>query len=209
MFESRESAGELLAIKLQDRNLGAGIIFAIARGGAVIGYAIAKKLDLPLKILIVKKVGHPDNPELAIGAVAPGNIDYIDVFFASSLGISQDSLNELLEEKRKEVDDRLKKYNISLAKNLYGKEAILTDDGIATGSTVKAAIKYIKNLSAKKIIVASPVVAKETYDELKEVVDEMVVLEVPESFGSVGQFYKYFPQIDDEKVMEIIKKVKN
>lgn len=204
VFSDRRQAGEMLADKLKKIGTPIAQVFAIPRGGAVVGEEIAKRLDIPLKLLLVKKIGAPKNSELAIGAVAPGGISYIDRVLVGRLSIGQKELAKLTESKRRELAERKEKYKISYQKSLAGKTIIITDDGIATGATVKAAIKYLRLKKAKKIILGAPVVAKDTYDEIKSMVDELIVLEIPESFGAVGQFYRDFPQVNDEEVISIL-----
>lgn len=208
MFFDRKQAGELLCLRLLKLNISDALILAIPRGGVVVGWEIAEKFKFPLKILIIKKVGSLYNPELAIGAVAPDNINFVDEEIATNLNIISKEKAALFREKRKELTDRIRLYKIRYPKTYNRKTIILTDDGIATGATIKAAIKFLIHKEAKKIILAVPVISKDSYDELKLLVDKLVAIEIPDSFGAVGQFYKYFPQISDSEVMQIIKKAR-
>lgn len=221
MFQNRQQAGLLLAkrLKAYDSRLDA-LVLAIPRGGVVVGAAIAKYLHLPLAVVVVKKLGAPGNSELAIGAIAPNGIKMIDAPLALRLGVDQQYLDEEIERKKKEVKEREKKYQKSNIKNQISKKkiVIIVDDGVATGATVLAALKFINHQkltthpsiplragnSELRTIVAVPVIAKDSYDKLKSEVDELIALEIPESFGAVGQFYREFHQVNDEEVSEIL-----
>ncbi|MBI4067265.1 phosphoribosyltransferase [Candidatus Gottesmanbacteria bacterium] len=203
MFDDRRTAGNLLFQKLKNLKLTYDIVFAIPRGGVVVGKEIAKNLRVPLRVVVVKKIGAPNNSELAIGAVASGII-YIEGKLAMKVGVDQEFLDRMIKEKTKEVEDREKRYKIRNPRSLQNKIVILTDDGIATGATVRAAIKYLKKKKAKKIILAVPVIAEDTYQQLKSQVNMLVALEIPDAFGAVGQFYKEFEQVSDKEVIKIL-----
>lgn len=209
MFENRLQAGMALVQNLrsyQDRD--SAVVVAIPRGGVVIGRVVADELHLPLEIIVVKKLQAPENPELAIGAVGPNNTKVLDMSLALRIGVEQAYLDEEIARKRQEVSERLKKFkgkSSTLSKELYkNKIVILTDDGIATGATVEAAILAIKKQKPQKIILAIPVAPRDTIQKLTKMVDEVVVLEMPEQFASVGQQYHDFPQISDEEVRELL-----
>ena len=232
MFQNRQQAGLLLAkrLKTYESRLDT-LVLAIPRGGVVVGAAIAKQFNLPLAVVVVKKLGAPGNSELAIGAIAPDGIKVIDAPMALRLGVDQQYLDEEIERKKKEVQEREKKYKVQSFPPqrdpasggtkftvMNYKIIVLVDDGIATGATVQAALKYINHQkltthpsiplragnSQLKTILAVPVIAKDSYDRLKSEVDELIALKVPESFGSVGQFYREFPQVSDEEVKKIL-----
>lgn len=211
MFQNREHAGQSLAEKLQEfKNRKDTIVLAIPRGGVVVGRQIADKLSLLFSALVVKKLGAPDNPELAIGALAPDGVRYINFDLALRNRVEQKYLDKEIKEKREEVEERVKQYQISNIKYRIknNKNIILVDDGIATGATTFAAIKYLKKQIAdnreQKIILAVPVFAKNTFNELKSKVERIVALEIPESFNAVGQFYREFPQVSDEEVIKLL-----
>lgn len=211
MFQNREEAGKLLsAILSKYKNNQDAIVLAIPRGGVVVGHKISAELSIPLGIIVVKKLGAPFNPELAVGAVAPSGIQYLDQNIILQNNIGQEYLDEETVRKRKEVEDRIKKYQSSKIKyQIKNKKTfILVDDGIATGSTTLAAIKYLKqqitNNKEQKLILAVPVIAKETYDKIKKEVNKIVALEMPQSFNAVGEFYREFPQVSDEEVLKLL-----
>lgn len=209
MFKNREEAGILLAEKLKELKLDKeAVVLAIPRGGVVVGETIARNLKIPLTLVVVKKLGAPGNSELAIGAIAPDNICYLDWRLITSLDVGKEYLNEEIKRKSREVEERRIKYQVSSVKNQEYRQTILVDDGIATGATTLAAIKYIKLVNPKpfnpKIILAVPVIAKRVYDRLKSEIDEIIALEVSDDFFAVGQFYRNFEQVTDEEVIKIL-----
>ena len=221
MFKNREEAGRILSKKLvkyrRDKN---ATVLSIPRGGIVVGKELAKNLILPHSHIVVKKLSAPNNSELAIGALAPSGVKVIDWELALRIGVDQEYLDEEIKRKSREVEEREKEFKIQLFNKAQGKNAkvkikdkkiiILVDDGVATGSTILAALKYIKNIKLTandqklKTILAVPVIAQDTYNKLKSEVNEIVALEIPDSFSAVGQFYEEFPQVTDEEVLEII-----
>ncbi|OGG14843.1 hypothetical protein A2773_07080 [Candidatus Gottesmanbacteria bacterium RIFCSPHIGHO2_01_FULL_39_10] len=206
MFENRKEAGQLLAQKLKAvaKKLKFSYVFAIPRGGVVVGDEIAQVFHIPLRVLIVKKIGAPYNSEMAIGAIASNNFIYKDNHLIERLGIGSRELKILVEEKEKEIIERQNKYQVSYPKSLKGKKVILTDDGIATGATTKAAIAFLKSLKAKKILLAVPVISEESYRELIIQVESIIALMVVDNFGSVGQFYREFEQVSDNEVIKLL-----
>lgn len=204
-FQSRAQAGQLLAQDLKKiENLNNVLICAIPRGGVVVGAAIAKELAAPLTVLLVKKIGVPGNPELAIGAVAAWGRPFWDKNLISTLAISKEFLKDEVKKSREEVKRREIEYGVKKPK-FSGQTLILTDDGIATGATITLAAKLIRNLSPKKLILAVPVASVSTLQKLKKYFDEIVAILTPADFRAVGQFYHNFPQVTDEEVKEILK----
>lgn len=202
-FESRDDAGELLAKKL-DKFKENAVVVAIPRGGIVVGAAVAKRLKIPLDLIIIRKLGAPGNPELAIGATtSKGGIvldrDLIDKLDIPSKYVHQEHVRQLSEARR-----RQKLYLKEDRTELIGKLVILVDDGIATGSTIEAAIHAVREELPDKIIIAAPVAPIETADRLKLIADEVVVLSTPEPFYAIGEFYSDFPQVSDQEVVELL-----
>lgn len=179
------------------------LLVAIPRGGVVVGKAISDMLGIPLSFVLTRKIGAPGQSELAIGAVASGGIIVRDEKLISDLSVSEKYINKEIKKEKKVIAERLKKYGKSTV-SLRGKRAILVDDGIATGATVKAAIGYLREQGAGKVVLAVPVAPKDTIAELKPLVDKIVVLNTPDDFSSVGQFYRYFPQVTDEEVINLL-----
>lgn len=207
MFKNREAAGEQLAHKLlqydKKRNT---IVLGIPRGGVVVAKAVADALKLPLDIIVVRKIGAPSNPELAIGAVGPERTVYWDQALCERLEISQRIMNKELRIKEGEQREREKTLRVGRKPlNVKRKTVILVDDGVATGATVLVAQKSLKNMHAKTVILAVPVIAKDTYRLITKDFERVVALEIPYEFHSVGQFYQEFGQVEDEHVVQLLR----
>ena len=208
-FANRVEAGKRLASELENLVGKNAIVLAIPRGGVVVGYEIAKAFNVPLDVIIPRKIGAPDNPELAIGAMTEDGTIILDKNLVSYLGVSQDHIREESERQKNEIERRLKSYRGNEPyPNLRGKDVIIVDDGIATGSTMKAALASVKNRGAKTVTVAVPVGPPSTIDELKKQADEVVCPYTPEYFQAIGQFYVDFEQTTDEEVIQLLKKSK-
>lgn len=206
-FASRDFAGMLLAKKLTPFVSRDGIVvLGIARGGVVVGSSLAKSLHLPFDIVVAKKIGAPHNPELAIGAVAPKHSVYFDKLLCEQLGVSSLVKRRLASEKIKEQEEKERALRgKSRPLPISGKTIILVDDGVATGATAMVCLEYLKKTKAKDVILAVPVISKETYDTLSKHFATIVTQIIAEKFYAVGQFYKEFPQISDEIVIEILR----
>jgi len=202
IFENRADAGRKLAEKLSGYKTENSVIFALPRGGIPVGREIAKKLKSPLKILVVRKLGAPLNPEFAIGAIAPGKIRILDQETIDYLKISAEEIAEIEGKERQELKRRVKKYHSrNCLQNIKNKTVILVDDGIATGMTMKAAVTAVLVKNPKKLIITVPVCAREAAEELKNLADGFVCLSTPENFSAVGEWYQNFPQLTDEETM--------
>ncbi len=197
IFKDRKAAGSLLAEHLkQYKNQHDVIVLGIPRGGVVVAAEIVKELKLPLDIIVTKKIDHPGQKELAIGAIDP------EGEMIGEVGIVGEIVEKELEEiKRRETLYRQGKE----ALNVEGKVVILVDDGIATGATILSAINYLKRHQASKIILVVPVASTEAIDKLSKEVWEIVVLHTPEDFQAVGQFYHDFLPVSDEEVIQLLK----
>ena len=213
IFRDRIDAGKKLAAQLKIEK-GSWIhdwnnivVLALPRGGVPVAYQVAKLLNVPLDIMVVRKVGLPGNPELAMGAVASGGIEIVNQQVVDISGIShaeftQVAQRELTELERREHVFRQGKLPLELTK----KHVILVDDGIATGSTMRAAIQALKKLHALSITVAIPTAAADTLTMLSSEVDKIVCLYSPEYFYAVGSAYGDFSQTTDEEVAELLKR---
>jgi len=205
-FSNRVDAGKRLASALKDFAPKNGIVLAIPRGGVIVGYEIAKALNLPLDVIIPHKLGAPDNPELAIGAIAEDGTTILDDNLITYMGVSREYIREESERQKQEIQRRLKMYRQDAPNpNLKGLNVIIVDDGIATGSTMKAALASVKNRSAASVTVAVPVGPPSTIKELKKQSDRVVCLDTPEYFQAIGQFYNDFSQTTDEEVIQLLK----
>ena len=205
LFKDRYLAGKLLAQKLQPyKNHPDAIILAIPRGGLETGFSLAKELNLPLDIVLTKKIGFPGNPEYAIGAVSL-NSKVIVKTLISTGQVSQSYVDEEIKKIRALLQERYKQYlGDKPSLDLKNKIVIITDDGAATGQTLLAAIELIRKEKAKKIIVAVPVGHPDTVEELRKKA-EVVCLESPADFFAVGQFYQHFEQVSDEQAIRLLR----
>jgi len=206
MFESRQEAAQLLTVKLlqtlKDKDF---VILALARGAVPMGKIIADYFSCQFDTIVCKKIGAPLNSELAIGVVAPKNTIYWNKDVLKSIGLSRNALKNLKlekEEERKKLEKKLRSgKNLVEIKN---KTVILIDDGVATGATVTAAFLSLKKQKASKIILAVPVIAKDTFIDLKKSFDKIIALKKADNFYAVGQFYRNFKQVTDEDVIKIL-----
>ena len=208
-FTDRVDAGKRLASALSNFSGKKGIVLAIPRGGVAVGYEIAKVLNLPLDVIIPRKIGAPDNPELAIGAIAEDGTAILDNNLIKYLGVSREYIKEETERQKQEITRRLKTYRQDTSyPNLKGLDVIVVDDGIATGSTMKAALASVRNRGAASITVAVPVGPPSTIEELEKIADRVVCLYTPEYFQAIGQFYTDFSQTSDEEVIKVLRESK-
>lgn len=206
MFQSRSHAGKLLAGKLKTQDLHADVVVGIARGGVVIAQEIARTFQIPFDVMVVKKLGAPYNPELAIGAIAADDVTYIDEKLASSVRADKEYIKNEIKRKHHELDQREKLLRQDKpALQVKDKSVILTDDGVATGATTFASIQWLRKKQAKNIIMALPIAPPDTVKKLSSLVDKCVILETPLGFAAVGQFYQDFSEVTDEDVRRIIK----
>ncbi|MFZ0565765.1 MAG: phosphoribosyltransferase [Chlamydiales bacterium] len=208
IFIDRVDAGRRLAVYLKEyaHNHG-GIVIALPRGGVVVGYEVASELNLPLDIVCPRKIGAPLNPELAIGAVTETGESIFNEELVEDLGVSKDFIEKAIETEKKEAARRLDHFRKGRPKrNLENKRVILVDDGLATGATMRAAIKTVRKENAKEIIMAIPVAPVDTISKLENEVDQIVCLATPPSFYAIGQFYDEFSQTTDEEVILLLEK---
>lgn len=209
MFENREHAGELLGVKirLELKNIKPDVVVGITRGGVVVGKEVAKTLRLPLDIIVIKKLGVPGNPELAIGAIGPGNSTYLDKRLLRMLRITREELMPIVVEKENARFDQELLYRQGKKPfSVKGKIVILVDDGIATGATVLCAKKYFTSQKAKGVILAVPVISEEVFRQLEGGFLAVIALRIEREFHAVGQYYKEFRQVTDKEVVAILEK---
>lgn len=205
-FDDRTEAGRILAHRL---NAYSGqpnvIVCALPRGGVPVGAEIASALGVPLTVFIVRKLGVPGHEELAMGAITSGGMRLINHTVTEPLHISASVIEGTAKREMLEIARRERIYLHGRAiPDLKDKIVILTDDGIATGSTMKLAVQALQQRGAQKIVVAIPVAPADTVAELQEIADEVICLSEPEPFGSVGRWYENFEQLDDTQVCRIL-----
>ncbi len=205
VFKSRDETGGLLAEKLLALRISNPIVIAIPRGGVVIGCEIAKRIGADLDIITPKKMPAPQNPELAIGAVMHDGSFFLNEEVAAASSASEAYIENAKERAMNESARRLAVYRGARAPPaLNGRTVILTDDGIATGSTMEVAIKWVKKQNSERIVVAVPVIPTSILAKLRKYVDDVVYVEATESFFAIGQFYKIFEQVSDEEVVRML-----
>ena len=207
MFDDREDAARKLTLKLlklvKVKNI---VVIALPRGAVAMGKIIAEYLEAPLDILVLRKMGAPYNPELAIGVVGPKKTTVWNLDILKKLRLSKQEKERIKNEKEQERDNLEKILRAGKSPlSLKGKTVILVDDGIATGATVMAARKFLLKENVKRIILATPVIAKDTFKTLDKSFDRIVTLRKPEVFFAVGQFYRIFPQVTNEEVISLLK----
>jgi predicted phosphoribosyltransferase len=208
-FRDRREAGQLLARELAGRFADRGNlrILALPRGGVPVGYEIARELGVPLDVFVVRKLGVPGHEELAMGAIASGGASVLNEDVVGPLRISQESIDRVTALERKELERRERSYRGTRPSlDVRGQSVILVDDGLATGSTMRAAVKALRAMHPKQIVVAVPVAAASTCCDLRREVDEIVCLRTPEPFEAVGLWYEDFSQTTDQEVTELLSK---
>ncbi len=205
MLKNRKEAGQQLAVKLMKYKNTKAIVLALPRGGVVVGYEIAHALSLPLNIVTTRKIGHPSNPEFAIGVVDEHGTKILNE--AETEAVDAKWLKKEIDNQQKEAQRRSDKYRKSgNPLNIKGQIVIIVDDGIATGLSMQLAVRSVKTQQPAKIIVATPVLPSSSLLMLEdEGVDEVFVLEPSENFlGSVGAYYTEFEQVDDSEVIRLL-----
>jgi predicted phosphoribosyltransferase len=205
-FRDRAEAGRFLAEQLSDY---AGrdnvIVLALPRGGVPVASEVAKALGAPLDMFVVRKLGVPGHEELAMGAIASGGLLVLDPGIVRTLGISGTEIERAVAAELRELERREAAYRDGREPpQLEGKTVILVDDGLATGSTMRAAALAVRQAKPKQIVVAVPVAAKETCDEFRDVVDDVICVLTPSPFRAVGLWYDDFSQTSDEEVRELL-----
>jgi putative phosphoribosyl transferase len=184
-----------------------GVVLGLVRGGVPVAFEVAKACSLPLDILVVRKLGVPWQPELAMGAIASGGATVLNEDVLRSGWISGAQLEEVTKREREELQRREALYRQGQASvPIDGRAVILVDDGLATGASMRVAIRAVKD-QARRVIVAVPVGAKSTCEELKTMVDEVVCALIPEPLEAVSQFYREFEATSDEEVRELLRRV--
>ncbi len=205
-FQNRTEAGRLLASRLTDyANHPDILVLGLPRGGVPVAFEVAKALNLPLDICIVRKLGVPGHKELAMGAIASGGVRVLNYDVVSWLGISGKTIDEVAARELRELQRRDRAYRGDRPPlDVRDRTVILVDDGIATGSTMRAAITVLKSQQPQQIIVAVPVAPLETCHEMQAEVDKLVCLMTPEPFYAIGLWYEDFAQTTDEEVRNLL-----
>ena len=206
-FKDRGEAGRQLAAAVVRLGLVDPLVLALPRGGVPVAAEVARALRAPLDLLIVRKIGAPGQPELAVAAIAEGNPPTVVIDEVTSSGTDTDHayITREARTQRGEIERRCKAYRRGRARlGVAGKTVVVVDDGIATGTTVRAALKALRRMRPAKVVLAVPVASDDTLYELSKLVDDVVCLSQPGFFGSVGTYYADFHQVDDDEVIALL-----
>lgn len=207
-FANRIEAGRLLAKKLTAySNRSDVVVLALPRGGVPVAYEVAHALNAPLDVFLVRKLGVPGHEEMAMGAIASGNVHVLNRELVDYLGIPDEVIDQVAASEQHELERREKLYRgSSQPVNVSDQTVIIVDDGLATGSTMRAAIDALKKMGPARIIVAVPVAARDACESFKDEVDSTCVCVIsPEAFHAVGLWYRNFSQTSDEEVCYLLK----
>jgi putative phosphoribosyl transferase len=204
LFRDRREAAERLAQALASLRHEPVVVLGIPRGGVEVGAVVARSLGAPLDVVIPRKVGAPGNPELGIGAVAEG-VQVLDDHLIRTLGVSEDYIKREIEAQEEEIRRRSAAYRGDRPPvDLTGKVAVVVDDGVATGGTAVAALRWAQARGASRVVLAVPVAPREAVKRLQREADQVQVLATPEPFYAVGQWYDDFPQVSDQQVIDLL-----
>ena len=205
-FKNRTQAGRVLASHLAGyANRSDLVVLALPRGGVPVAFEVAQALDAPLDVFLVRKLGTPGQPELAVGAIAGGGVRVVNWPLVEYLGISDRVIDNIAARERQELERRERAYRDDRPPiEVRNRTIILIDDGLATGSTMGAAIAALKQRQPARIVVAVPVAPASTCDQLREVVDEVICPLSPEEFDGVGRWYEDFSQTSDDEVRSLL-----
>jgi predicted phosphoribosyltransferase len=208
LFQDRFQAGRLLASKLSYlANRPDVVVLALPRGGVPVGYEVAKALNAPLDVFVVRKLGVPGHKELAMGAIASGGVRVLNENVIRRLGIPNEVVETVAEEEERELERREREYRDGRPPiEIRGRTVILVDDGLATGSSMRVAVLALRKKNPAQIIVAVPVAAPATCAEFESEVDQVICAVTPEPFWAVGQWYTDFSQTSDEEVRDLLRR---
>ncbi len=204
-FRDRADAGRQLAGRLLSFAAERPLVIALPRGGVVVGYEIARALDSPLDVLVVRKLGALRQPEFGVGAIAPGGMRIVDPQAVSFTGMTDEDLERVTRKERDEMRRRERLYRDDRpALDVKGRVVILADDGIATGVTVRAAVMALRALGARRVTLAVGVCSREAAAAIRPTVDDLVALVIPKNLFAVGPYYDDFDQVTDDQVIDLL-----
>ena len=205
LFEDRRDAGRRLAERLAPYRDERPVVFTLPRGGVPVGFEISRSLGAPLDIIVARKLGAPGQPEFGIGAVAPGGVRVLNESAVRVLGISEDYLDWISDRENAEAARRLQLFRGDRPyPDLEARTAILVDDGLATGVTARAALRALRRLNPRRLVLAVPVCAQQTAELLRHKTDDFVCLLAPDNLEAIGLYYRDFQQVPDEEVIRLL-----
>ncbi len=205
-FRDRDEAGGALGEELAQRGVGENaIVLGLARGGVIVAAAVAKRLQAKLDVLVIRKLGVPEKPELAMGAIAHGT-QVLDRQIVDDFGVSREQIEREIANETRELQRRELAYRGGKGEpELQGRLVILVDDGMATGASMLVAVRHVRSCQAQQIIAAVPVASHEAVRTVSNAADECISLAIPNAFYAVGQWYEDFGQVEDEEVCEMLR----
>jgi predicted phosphoribosyltransferase len=208
LFRDRAEAGQLLATRLASyADRPDVVVLGLPRGGVPVAYEVARALHVPLEVFVVRKLGLPGREELAIGAIATGGVRILNNDLVRALEIPRKVIDEITAQEQQELERRERLYRGDRpVRDVRGRTVILVDDGLATGSTMRAAVAALRQGEPARIVIAAPVGAADTCAELQQEADEAVCARTPEPFHAVGLWYKDFTQTTDDEVHELLRR---
>ena len=208
MFASREDAGAKLGRWLQEHGVRADLVLGLPRGGVVVAAGVARALQLPLDVLIVRKIGHPWHREFAVGALAEHGVVVLDEAVIGANPAVLAELQEVIAEEKERLQSYQERFHPKGTADVKEKAVLLVDDGLATGATTEAAVLSARKQQSRRVVVAAPVASTNAVERLARVADEVRVLCVDPAFDAVGRYYEEFTQTTDEEVLELLRTVR-
>jgi len=209
-FLDRADAGRQLAALLRGLAGEHPLVMALPRGGVAVGFEVARELRAPLDVIVARKLGAPMQPELGIGAIAPGGIRVLDALAIRYLGITQDQIDRVIRAEEAEMERRVRLYRGDRPPpRIEGRTVILVDDGLATGVTARAAARSLRLQRPGRLVLAVPVCAPETAESIRMEVDEVVCIYMPSDFRAVGLWYEDFRQLEDSEVVDLLERARS
>jgi putative phosphoribosyl transferase len=205
IFASRQEAGERLGEFLRQRGVEADLVLGLPRGGVVVAAGVAHELKLPLDVLVVRKIGHPFQPEFAVGALAEPDCVFLNEESLAEYPISKGKLDKIIEDEKARLHEYARRFHLHEIPSLEGKAVLLVDDGLATGATAEVAALSARKQYARRIVIAAPVASVNAVELLRRVADDIEVLSEESDFQAVGQYYDEFSPTADDEVVALLR----